>query len=114
MWDFALECLETDGEFSRRFGIVLMLRYFLIEPYISLVVQRVTALRDTRYYVRMACAWLLAELAVSQPQRVLDILESHNLDIFTHNMTIRKMRESYRVTEEYKAAALPLRRKENQ
>ena len=114
VWRFALECLDSQREYTVRFGILLMLDYFLTEAYIPKVAERIAGIRDPRYYVNMARAWLLAELATKDLDRVLDLLKSGVLDLFTHNMTIRKMRESLRFTKEQKDALLPLKRKEVQ
>lgn len=112
-WDFAMECLAGTGEYTVRFGIVMLLDYFLTPEAIPLVARRLAAIRDDRYYVRMAVSWCLAELAVQDYERVEKLLENGSLDTFTHNMTIRKMRESYRITPQQKAAALLLKRKES-
>ena len=111
-WDFAGECLDSDLEYTVRFGIIMMLDYFLIAQYIPQVVERIVEIRDRRYYVQMAAAWLLAELGTQDFERVMQALRDGTLDVFTHNMTIRKMRESYRITPEQKQAAAALNRKE--
>lgn len=113
LWDFALECIHAEGEYVRRFGIVILLHFFLAEEYLDAVENVVVPIRDGRYYVRMACAWLLAEMAVSDWQRVKAILVSNNLEQAVHNMTVRKIRESYRISKDVKAEAGALRRKEN-
>lgn len=110
-WGFAMECLGQDGEYTIRFGIVMLMAYFLTEEEIPQVAASLTAIRDGRYYVQMAVAWCLAEMAVHDGERVTGILESGVLDPFTRNMTIRKMRESYRISPERKAAVAALRRK---
>ena len=112
LWDFALRCLESNEEYIRRFGIVIFLNHFLTTQWIPMVEEQVAAIQDDRYYVQMARAWLLAEMAVTQPERVMRILKQGELDLFVHNMTIRKMRESYRISREQKQAAALLRRKE--
>lgn len=43
---------------------------------------------------------------------VEQLLRNGQLDLFTHNMTIRKIRESYRISAEQKTAAAALKRKE--
>lgn len=110
-WEFACRCIDAAPEYTRRFGIVMLMDYFLREESIPLVEEKISAIRDERYYVRMAAAWLLAEMGVHDFERVLRLLESGTLDLFTHNMTIRKLRESYRITPEQKAAAAVFRRK---
>lgn len=112
LWDFAIRCLDDEAEYTRRFGIVIMLNYFLSPEWFSAVEERITALRDERYYVRMAAAWLLAEMAVHDSQRVISLLQQKKLDQFTHNMTIRKMRESFRISSNDKQVVAALRRKE--
>lgn len=111
-WAFTLECLADEKEYTIRFGIILLLDYFLTPEKIPQTAQLLTAIRDERYYVHMAVAWCLAEMAVHDYDRVETILKSDALDTFTHNMTIRKMGESYRITPEQKAAVKALRRKE--
>lgn len=107
-----MECLAREGEYTVRFGVILLLDYFLTPEYIPAVAQRLSAIRDERYYVRMAVSWCLAEMAVHDGDLVEKILKSGELDSFTQNKTIQKMRESYRISPERKAAAAALRRKE--
>ncbi|MBP3305957.1 MAG: DNA alkylation repair protein [Oscillospiraceae bacterium] len=110
-WEFACRCIDAEPEYTRRFGIVMLMDYFLTEEFIPLVEEKISSIVDERYYVRMAAAWLLAEMGVSDFERVRRLLESGTLDLFTQNITIRKLRESYRITPEQKAAAAAFRRK---
>lgn len=109
-WEFALKCLNGQREYTRRFGIVMLMNYFLTEEYIPAVEDRICSLQDERYYVRMAQAWLFAEMGIRDFERVQRLLESGKLEPFVHNMTIRKIRESYRISKEQKAAVAALRR----
>ena len=111
LWEFAMECIAGEGEYTVRFGVVILLDYFLTELYIPQVADCLCAIHDERYYVRMAVSWCLAEMSVQDYERVEAILKNRCLDTFTHNKTIQKMRESYRITNEQKAAVQLLRRK---
>ena len=111
LWEFAMECLASPLTYTVRFGVVLMLRFFLTEDKISEVAACLTAVRDDRYYVNMAVAWCFSELAVHDYETVENILKSGTLNRFTHQKTIQKMRESYRFTKDQKDAAALLRRK---
>ncbi len=111
-WDFAMECLQSEREYTVRFGIILLLDYFIDEDKIEDTVAVLIGIRDVRYYVRMAVAWCLAEIAVARPALIEELLRSGSLDIFTHNKTIQKMRESYRISAEQKTAVQLLKRKE--
>lgn len=95
---FALACLAAPEEYTVRFGVIMLLDYFLIPGETDWTARQLMAIRDERYYVRMAVAWCLAEMAVHDPQRVLEILREGRLDAFTHQKTIRKMAESRRIS----------------
>lgn len=112
LWAFATGCLESPAAYTRRFGLILLLDDFLIPAYWDQVAELVLALRDDRYYVQMAAAWLTAELAVRQFELAAAMLRSGRLDVFTHNKAIQKMRESDRITSEQKTFLLTLKRKE--
>lgn len=111
-WDFAVECIRSEREYVRRFGIVMLLHFFLVSEYLDAVEEVLLSVGDNRYYVRMACAWLLSEMAVVDWQRVKVLLTDGIPDRFVHNMTIRKIRESLRISTAVKAEAAALRRKE--
>lgn len=114
LWEFALKCISGEGTYTVRFGVVILLNYFLTETYIPKVADQLCAIHDKRYYVGMAVSWCFAEMAVHDYKRVENVLKSGCLDLFIHNKTIQKMRESYRITKEQKAAIELLRRKENE
>lgn len=111
LWQFSQECIADTHTYSVRFGIVLMLRFFLTEDRIPQVAACLTAIDTEEYYIRMAVAWCLAEMAVYDYAIVENILQNNLLDKFTHQKTIQKMRESFRFTKEQKAAIGLLRRK---
>lgn len=64
---FALACLAAPEEYTVRFGVILLLDYFLTPGETDWTARQLTAIRDERYYVRMAVAWCLAEMAVHAP-----------------------------------------------
>ena len=59
----------------------------------------------------MMRAWLFAEALTKQWDAALPYITEHRLDIWTHNKTIQKACESYRVPEEKKTLLKTLRRK---
>lgn len=113
VWDFCLECLAQSHPYTRRFGLVMMLDHLIRPEYIPQIAAAASWITDENYYVRMAQAWLLAELAIHDFQRVEALLKSGSLEIFTHNKTIAKLRDSYRISQEQKQSLLQLRRKED-
>ena len=54
------------------------------------------------YYLNMIRAWYFATALAKQPDAALPWLTERRLDVWTHNKTIQKARESYRITTEQK------------
>ena len=57
---------------------------------------------DEAYYVRMAKAWLIAELAVHEPETVYEWLRSNDLKYNINGKAIQKICDSYRISGEWK------------
>lgn len=64
------------------------------------------------YYVRMMQAWYFATALAKQYDAALLILTENRLPVWTHNKTIQKAVESYRITDQQKTFLRTLRRKE--
>ena len=65
--------------------------------------EMVAAVRSEEYYVNMMIAWYFATALAKQYDRVLPFIENRRLDPWTHNKTIQKAVESYRITDDQKA-----------
>ena len=63
---------------------------------------KVAAIRSEEYYVNMARAWYFATALAKKYDQVLPFLEEQKMDVWTHNKTIQKAIESYRITPEQK------------
>ena len=55
-----------------------------------------------KYYVEMMCAWYFATALAKQYESTILYIQDHRLDVWTHNKTIQKAIESYRITDEAK------------
>jgi len=58
--------------------------------------------RSEEYYVKMMQAWFFATALAKQWDDTIPYLKDNRLDVWTHNKTIQKARESYRITDEQK------------
>lgn len=58
----------------------------------------------------MMRAWYFATALIGHYDDIVKILETGRLDTFTHNKTISKARESYRITPEKKEYLKTLRK----
>ena len=105
-WDFALECLQNEVEFTVRYGVVSLMTNFLDELHIDQVFAVLRKVTSDGYYVKMALAWLYATTAVNFFELTLAELENGHIDAWTRNKAYQKMRESRRFTPEQQAIIL--------
>ena len=71
----------------------------------------VSKIRSEEYYINMMIAWYFATALAKQYEAVLPYIEKRVLLKWTHNMTIRKAIESYRITQEQKEYLKTLKEK---
>ena len=102
-WDFALECLQNEDEFTVRYGVISLMTNFLDEAHIDQVFAVLRNVKHDGYYVKMALAWLYATTAVHFFDLTLAELENEHIDAWTRNKAYQKMRESRRFTPEQQA-----------
>ena len=105
-WDFALECLQSEAEFTVRYGVISLMTNFLDEAHIDQVFAALRNVKHDGYYVKMALAWLYATTAVHFFDLTLAELENEHTDAWTRNKAYQKMRESRRFTPEQQAVIL--------
>ena len=82
---------------------------FLDEDFRPDYLDWVAEIRSEEYYVNMMIAWYFATALAKQYEAARPYLENRRLDRWTHNKSIQKAVESYRVTEERKAYLRTLR-----
>ena len=98
----------SDNPWAQRFGYSHLMSFFLTDEYIDAVLEKVDAIDSDFYYVQMMQAWLLATAAAKQREKTLRYLEHNRLNRTTMKMTVKKMRESYRISKEDKEFAASL------
>lgn len=98
-------------EFISRVGLIIILNYFIKEEYLNDIFNILDSINSDKYYINMAQAWLICELYVYYPQQTNAYLKDNKLNNFTHNKSISKIRESYRISKETKEYLNTLKRK---
>ncbi len=101
-WEFITSYRKSRREFELRFMFVMMLDHFMRPEYVELVLREVAAVRSESYYVKMAQAWLVAEVFIKFREAGLEFLSGDNMLPWTQNKAIQKIRESYRVSDDDK------------
>ncbi len=105
------EWIASEKTYAVRFAVRMLMAHFLEEDFDMAYPGMVAGIRSEEYYVNMMIAWYFATALAKQYEAVLPFLEDRRLDRWTHNKTIQKTVESYRITEEQKAYLKTLRRK---
>lgn len=94
--------MESDHAYTIRFGISMLMRYYLEDAFQMEYPEKVAQIRSEEYYVNMMRAWYFATALAKQYDKILPFIEKQILDVWTHNKTIQKAIESYRITPEQK------------
>ena len=95
--------MASDQTYTIRFGIGMLMRYYLDDAFQLQYPEKVARIRSEEYYVNMMRAWYFATALAKQYEQILPFIEKKRLDVWTHNKTIQKAIESYRVPQERKA-----------
>lgn len=108
--DIIKKLVKSNKTYYIRVGIVLLLDYYIEEEYLKIIFNILDNIKSCEYYVLMAISWLVAEIFIKYPEDGLNYLKNNNLNSFTINKSISKIRDSYRVKKEVKEAILQYKR----
>lgn len=95
--------IVSDHVYTVRYGIGMLMQHYLDKDFREEYPQMVSEIRSEEYYVNMMIAWYFATALAKQYETILPYIEKQKLDVWTHNKTIQKACESYRITPEQKA-----------
>lgn len=101
--------MRDDHTYTVRYAVVALMTDFLDDRFDAGQLRLVEAIRSDDYYVNMARAWYFATALAKQWESALPLLEQRRLDPWTHNKTIQKACESYRVSAEHKTLLRSMR-----
>lgn len=99
-WEFLQPFLRSREEYAVRFGVVMLLNYFITETYIERLFPVFDAIKQEGYYVKMAVAWAVSMCYVKFPEKTDRYLKKNELDAFTWHKALQKIAESRCVPEE--------------
>lgn len=110
VWEFLNMYISSNKEFEIRFGIVMLLDFYITEEYITQVLEILNNIHHEGYYVKMAVAWAISICYIKFPKETMELLQENNLDTFTYNKALQKILESYRVPKEDKETIRKMKR----
>ena len=95
--------LASEHPYTVRFGVNCLMQGYLGDAFDPGQLERVAALRQEDYYVRMGVAWYFATALALQYDAALPYIVQGRLAPWTHNKAIRKAIESRRLSDAQKA-----------
>ncbi|MNO29702.1 DNA alkylation repair enzyme [compost metagenome] len=111
VWSFLQKYLTSTQEYELRFGVVMLLNFFIDEEHIDEVLRLLNRIEHEGYYVKMAVAWALSICFIKLPEQTMVLLSDNSLDDFTYNKALQKMTESYRIDQNTKIRLREMKRK---
>ena len=96
--------------YAIRFGIGILMQYYLEDNFKIEYLNLVSNIKSNEYYINMMRAWYFATALAKQYEAAIVFIEKNKLDVWTHNKTIQKAIESYRITKETKEYLRGLKR----
>ncbi len=94
--------IASDAVYTRRFGIGVLMAYYLDEDFSAEQLELCAQVRSDEYYVNMMLAWYFATALAKQWSAAVPYIEEQRLEKWVHNKTIQKARESLRIPPERK------------
>ena len=98
----AIKLCKSNKEYIVRVGLIMILNHFIKYDNLNKIIEIIDLIESDKYYINMAQAWLICELYINYPQEIEEYLKNNKLNKFTHNKSISKIRESFRVSKDKK------------
>ncbi len=111
MWEFLQKYVVPDKEFEIRFGVVMILDYYINEEYLKKNFEIFDQIKVEKYYVQMAVAWAISICLIKFYDKTISYLNNSKIDKFTYNKALQKANESYRITDEQKQELRKMKKK---
>jgi 3-methyladenine DNA glycosylase AlkD len=94
--------INSDSVYTVRFAIGMLMRYFLDEKFETKYLDLVVSINSEEYYINMMRAWFFATALAKQYEQTFPYIKNYSLDKWTHNKSIQKANESFRITKDQK------------
>ena len=102
MWEFLQKYVTSNKKFEIRFGVVMLIDYYITEEYLEKDFVIFDNIQSNQYYVQMAVAWAISICLIKFYDKTIQYLKSSKIDKFTYNKALQKAIESYRITDNQK------------
>lgn len=100
--EYIKKWIKSDETYTVRFAIGMLMQHFLNEEFEPWQMELVISVDSEEYYIRMMQAWYMATALAKQYDAAFEVIKAKKLPKQTHNKSIQKAVESYRITDERK------------
>ncbi len=107
----AYKWIMSEHIYTVRYGIKILMDLFLDSDFSKEYLLKVACIKKDEYYIKMMISWYIATALSKQYTSAVKILENNILDVWTHNKSIQKAVESYRIDPATKEYLKTLKRK---
>lgn len=106
----SLDWIGSDKTYTVRYGIVMLMKYFIKENFDEKYLLAVSKIESDEYYINMAAAWFFAEAITFRYNETIKYFERGLLSDNVHNKAIQKACESRRMSDTQKEYLKTLKR----
>lgn len=110
VFEFLKSMKDSENEWEIRIIAVTLLSHYLNDEYIDEVINLLSCLKRPSYMAKMGIAWAFATAMAKYEDKMLKYLEECYLDAWTYNQSLKKMRESFRVSDKAKEKISTMKR----
>ena len=103
LFPYIKQWIKSEHTYTVRYAIGLLLSLYLDDEFDKEHLDMVAQIKSDEYYINMMIAWYFATALAKQYEHTIPYIENSVLDKWTHNKTIQKACESYRVSDSHKA-----------
>ena len=94
--------IKAKDTYTVRFAINMLMGHYLDDDFDEKYLKQVSKVKSNEYYINMVVAWYFATALAKQYDSTIPYIENKVLDDWTHNKTIQKAIESYRISDSQK------------
>ncbi len=111
MWKYLMSYLSATHEYHVRFGIVMLLFYYIDDNHIDETLKLLDCIKHPGYYVKMSVAWAISICYIKFPEKTIKFLKNNTLDDMTYNKALQKITESLQIDKDTKCLIRNMKRK---
>mgnify|MGYP002622327295 CR=1 FL=1 len=105
-----LNWLDSDSEYTIRFALLMLMKFYLDENFKEDYLKRASQLRTEKYYAQMMAAWYFAEALAKHYESVISYFKDKKISAQIQNKAIQKAVESRKISVDKKNYLKTLRR----